>query len=405
MNSPGSDTSKSPAKSVLLLSGEKPKSAPKSAPNAPPTKKGAREPTADRPTAARVTAEKPEQSFAKKKSKGFVTSQELREQASLWREQAAKESATQRSSTLAVKLGDKLTVLVSERQQTAQEIVKEWDTDGSGCVSKPEFTLACRRLKLVGDPSIPEAMFKHRGLSKEDHAVVEALFDSLDLDGGGDLDPEELETGLHVLLEKAAAARGQQEALQEKLDSYNESAALYDQAAAATEAAEAIEGEIRELVDNPTIQLRAGKQLIKYTKESQLSDLLSSWDTSGDGEVDINEVVAGFKACGIDGTDEELLSLAQGMDADGSGTLEMEELKVAVEELMSSRKASEQIYQEAKARLATALTLAEAEQLAAEKFNVKGKETRSKRKAKAAAPAPGASGSPSGTPMGVRPPV
>ena len=103
-------------------------------------------------------------------------------------------------------------------------------------------------------------------------AGVDALFDNLDLDGGGDLDLEELSAGLEILLETAAKATGQQEALQEMLDSYNERAALYDQAAIATEAAEAVEVEIRALVDNPSIQLRAGKQLIKYTKDSQLSE-------------------------------------------------------------------------------------------------------------------------------------
>lgn len=103
-------------------------------------------------------------------------------------------------------------------------------------------------------------------------AGVDALFDNLDLDGGGDLDLEELSAGLEILLETAAKAAGQQEALQEMLDSYNERAALYDQAAIATEAAEAVEVEIRALVDNPSIQLRAGKQLIKYAKDSQLSE-------------------------------------------------------------------------------------------------------------------------------------
>ena len=44
-----------------------------------------------------------------------------------------------------------------------------------------------------------------------------------------------------------------------------------------------------------------------------------TWDTNGDGDVDIAEVVAGLKASGIDGTDEELTSLAQSMDGDGSG--------------------------------------------------------------------------------------
>lgn len=78
----------------------------------------------------------------------------------------------------------------------------------------------------------------------------------------------------------------------------------------------------------------------------------------------------------------------------------MQELKTAVEELMSARKASEANYQELKSRLAAALNPAEAMQRAAEEYKVRTKEKPKKKGGKAAAP--GESGSVGGSPVGVR---
>ena len=70
----------------------------------------------------------------------FMTSEELRDCARSWREQVANESASHVSSTLAVKLGGKLTEILTERQQTAQQLFREWDVDGDGSVSKSEVS-------------------------------------------------------------------------------------------------------------------------------------------------------------------------------------------------------------------------------------------------------------------------
>ena len=111
-----------------------------------------------------------------------MSSSELRALAASLREQAA-DAKIGMGGTLAVKLGEKITNLLEERNQTAVELFNEWDIDGDGSISRTEFTLIMRRLRLVGDPDIPEAMFKMRSLSKEDSATVDALFDNLDLDG------------------------------------------------------------------------------------------------------------------------------------------------------------------------------------------------------------------------------
>lgn len=101
--------------------------------------------------------------------------------------------------------------------------------------------------------------------------------------------------------------------------------------------------------------------------------------------MDIDELVAGLRACGVDGADEELTALAQSFDADGSGTLEMDELQAAVESLMSARKASDQAYHDLKAKMAAATRAAEHKQLIAEEFKVKAKASSKKPKPSKAA--------------------
>lgn len=84
----------------------------------------------------------------------------------------------------------------------------------------------------------------------------------------------------------------------------------------------------------------------------------------------MEECVAGLRACGIEGDDDELMRLALSFDADGNGTLDVLELQSAVEELMGARKASEQAYQEKKKRHASAMREAELQQHAADEFKV-----------------------------------
>ena len=147
-----------------------------------------------------------------------LSATELREHANVWHAQAA-ETLADKSGTLAARLGTKLRDLLHERNQTPAELFADWDMDGSGSISRAEFTLAVRRMRLVGDPSVPEAMFRMRSLSKEDAAMVDALFDSLDLDGGGDLDLDEVAQGLDELLELAATAASEEAVTREIAES------------------------------------------------------------------------------------------------------------------------------------------------------------------------------------------
>ena len=173
---------------------------------------------------------------------------------------------------------------------------------------------------------------------------------------------------------QAAEVAQQEAAIQALVASINVRVALCERAAAATEAVDALRAEIEEAENNPSIELRAGKSLLKYGKGphgKKMEELWQGWDTvrrdaralthrrschfptltlpmldvsmpampchpllcaygapqDHNGVVDIEEICAGLKGVGIEATDEELLALAKSFDVNGNGTLELDELK------------------------------------------------------------------------------
>ena len=126
---------------------------------------------------------------------------------------------------------------------------------------------------------------------------------------------------------------------------------LCERAAAATEIYEATEAEISALTASPSLELRVGRHFLKYTKDKDVADLLHGWDSNNDGVVDISEAVAGMRACGVKGPDDELKKLAKRWDANQNGTLEFDELKEAIDRLMEARIASDESIKELRARL------------------------------------------------------
>ena len=78
---------------------------------------------------------------------GFLTSAELRELADTCvKESAAAESRA--TADLGVMIGAKIESLMQQRGETIPQIFHEWDENGDGELSKTEFRLACRKLRV-----------------------------------------------------------------------------------------------------------------------------------------------------------------------------------------------------------------------------------------------------------------
>lgn len=256
--------------------------------------------------------------------------------------------------TLASKLGRLLTTTASDGRpaQTAQQLFQEWDLDNSGGIDKEEFRIACRKLGLVGDNTVPEAVWKLKGLSKAEKETCDALFDSLDLDSGGDLDLRELAAGLDNLKALWAKQADQQARVRTELSNMEENVALCERALSATQVFEATQAELTAIVDSPSLETKVGRQFIKLTKDKDIESLLNGWDADGDGQCTLKEAVAGLRAWGVQGgSDAELLTLVTGWDSNGNGILEFAELKVVMELTMDARKKTEQQVRDLKAKV------------------------------------------------------
>ena len=81
------------------------------------------------------------------------------------------------------------------------------------------------------------------------------------------------------------------------------------------------------------LEVRLGKALAK--KNMRAIEWLRSWDSNGDGVVSFDEFKYHISALGIEASESELDTLFRGLDEDGSGTLELNELKPALRSLQS----------------------------------------------------------------------
>ena len=119
---------------------------------------------------------------------------------------------------------------------------------------------------------------------------MDALFGSLDADGGGQLDMAELKTALKKMMSadanrKATSATGMAKAKAKR----EQARALRDGSiGVAVRASEAAVAALQQLKQNPSIDSQLGD--IINSKGMKANDVATKWDASGDGELDAKEV-------------------------------------------------------------------------------------------------------------------
>ena len=214
--------------------------------------------------------------------------------------------------TLATRVGR----LLHARKIKVAELVKEWDRNGDGDISKPEFRLNLKKL----------------GLEKEDGLEIDRLFDSLDGDKSGSIDIPELRAAFKKLQDDAKQAGGQEGRNTQKAAGLRAVAAAFRAAAAETEAWEEADKGLQALKGNPSVAARLGNLLT--SRNIKVADAVRKWDTSGDGTIDSDEFCDNVVSLGLkDATKEELAALFVELDDDGSGELDLDETKRALNTL------------------------------------------------------------------------
>lgn len=235
--------------------------------------------------------------------------------------------------------------------------MNEWDRNHDGDISKQEFRLNVRKLGLLeGEANTKE---------------LDALYESLDSDGSGALDLEEMKHALKGLQSNARVAQGQRKRTLEWVEKLRDVAALFGAAAADTVTYEVEKQKLdemrRTLADGSpanALGLLFKKQGIKGV------DVVSTWDKEGTG-LDLEKFKKMVRAVGSPPgmpngwQDDQLEQLFNSLDDDGSGALSIDELQEALKKLLSitnnanSAKATEKTM---KAMVAQAQLLAETKQ-------------------------------------------
>lgn len=234
---------------------------------------------------------------------------------------ARDEESSSSGTSVSARIGEMLHLMTSTGEKKKfNDIIKEWDPNSDGSVTKQEFRLNVRALfkKAKGAPETKD---------------VDALFMSLDDDGGGTLDTKELKQALKKMMDahsnmlklgdntKAAAAKFREQA-KEVRDGHLATLLAFEAACAALKAARSETSVGSELGD-----IIAGKGM-------KAADVARKWDSSGDGDIDKKEFQKNVLAMGVTHSADEVDALFDSLDADGGGSLDMNEVRKALKHFM-----------------------------------------------------------------------
>ena len=232
-------------------------------------------------------------------------------------------------------LGIKLGLLLCDQvspgapwDEGIKETIKLWGCSSQKGISKAEFRLALRASNLEATG-----------------AESDALFEKMDEDGGGKLDPDELFIALEMLLDAAEGWRDNPDANSMRARTLRKRAEVADAAAAASEEAEALEQEVvamtEEISNNVAVQL--GMLLFKRGIKP---GVVRTWSTArGDhaGELSKLEFRESVKALGLPYSlnQDDIDAVFDKYDEDSGGFLDEAEAKVMIRGLRKDAEIAE----------------------------------------------------------------
>jgi hypothetical protein len=185
------------------------------------------------------------------------------------------------SSTLERQLGGAIVARGGDKDglkkgEWVASLMREWDKNGDKLISKGEFRQAVRSSFQI----------------KADNSSIEALFDSLDSDGGGTLDLQEIKNALQKLAEAADAATKEDEVERQKGLAAGAIAKALLPAIQATAAFVRTEEELAVHQAKEPMDAALGEALgAKIRKGTTLDLVIKEWDKDGSGHVDKAEFV------------------------------------------------------------------------------------------------------------------
>eukprot|EP00928_Gymnodinium_smaydae_P083223 TRINITY_DN6646_c0_g3_i1.p1 TRINITY_DN6646_c0_g3~~TRINITY_DN6646_c0_g3_i1.p1 ORF type:complete len:2452 (-),score=696.63 TRINITY_DN6646_c0_g3_i1:107-7033(-) len=197
---------------------------------------------------------------------------------------------------------EQLREYLHKNKTRVREMFKKWDEDGDGTVTKKEFRMGMRAF----------------GLEDSTREQLDELFASFDKDGGGTIDFKELDKAIDYTANVQLKPKLLPGAVEIQDSTKNKIA---------------LRGSLKEqssvrhvLRADDEVPVRA--QLREYldTNLIRVLDLFRKWDDNGDGFVSKKEFLRALMGLGLDAPAEEVSSLFDEFDVDGSGRIEYEEM-------------------------------------------------------------------------------
>ena len=230
-----------------------------------------------------------------------------------------------------VPIQDQLRELLTTNAVRVIDLFREWDDNGDGLVDKKEFRKAISALGWQA--------------SKED---VNGLFDALDADGGGTLEYNELNKAfrrggsvkLDAKLQAGAAGEIELKAKNKFGSSSDRKASSKYSIGVQKKASTTPKAAGQKLTTEELILEDLHKILARNAP--RLEQLFKRWDTNGDGQIDRKEWAEALPMIGVSSTTEMINLLFDEFDADGSDTIDINELRGAVRERAKRKPSSTQ---------------------------------------------------------------
>ena len=240
----------------------------------------------------------------------YVSAAELKATAENLLKRAEKEEATstQEGKKIAARLGQ----VLAEKSLNVKDILREWDPNGDGTISRMEFRVDVRKM-LGNNVDVQEA---------------DALFKELDSDNSGAIDLEELKVALTQLKDAAVEASKSHAAKISAANEYRQRAQHAQEVAEATETVEELADEIHKLKNNTSIEAQFFRAMQKKSLKvgGSSADLLAKFDSSGDQEINLKEFKRAVLSMGATASPQELTDLFNSLDSDGGRTLDKSEV-------------------------------------------------------------------------------
>jgi Ca2+-binding EF-hand superfamily protein len=295
-----------------------------SAASVPSVPKAVRTPAAASTRAAAATTQSGESqassSSAQSLSAPSAACQELHTIARAYLDMVAAEAELldEKYKTLRTRIGEAL----AATQAKVKELVVSWAKDGHQPISKMDFRKHVRRV-----------------IKEDDTKKIDELFGELDDDGSGSLDVKELTATFNSLQDEAKLAKARAEAIRQRCAFLQSRAGAATLAADTMAAAEEALVELNRIKGSKTLGNTVGEALI--TKNFKVGEIVGQWDSTK-GEVSKPQFRKNLaKSLDVKAPAEQVDRLFDRFDKDSGGTLDLDELKAAMEILNEEHKQRE----------------------------------------------------------------